>query len=131
MIKREKRIFSFNHYVHYTIIKREKSFFHLITTITTPWSREKKVLFSFNHYVHYTMIERQKVFLFHLVTTFTTPWSRETYFFISALHSLRHGHKKKKLHYYVDYVRIIKKISFFNFTMRFTMQVSSCISLCF
>ena len=51
-----KTFYSFNHYIHYIIIKREKRFFfHFVTTFTTPWSRERKF------------------FCHRLVTTFTTP----------------------------------------------------------
>ena len=68
LMKKEKWCFSFIHYDHYATTKsefffviyllrslrydpeRKKFFFHLPTTITTPWSREKKV-FSFSHYV--------------------------------------------------------------------------------
>ena len=75
--------FSFTRYVHYTMTKREKEFFfisslrslhhdqetkkffiHLVTTFTTPWSRDKKGFYSFRHYVHYTMIKREKSFFF-------------------------------------------------------------------
>ena len=47
--------FLFSHYVHYAMIKRKKDFFishyvycaiiHLVTTFTTPWSRQKKDFF--------------------------------------------------------------------------------------
>ena len=40
-----KNFFPFSDYLHYAMIKRKKSFFHLATTFTTPWSREKKVFF--------------------------------------------------------------------------------------
>ena len=69
---REKQFFFIQSLRSYTMIKSEKSFFHLVTTFTTPLSR--------SHYVHYAMIKRKKKL-----------------FFISALHSLRHGHNKKIL----------------------------------
>ena len=98
MVKTEKSFFLFSHCVHYIIIKREKSiffiyplrslhhdqvrkkgffqerktfFFHLVTTFTTPWSRENK---TFSHLVSMftTPWSRQKTVFFYLVTTFTT-----------------------------------------------------------
>ena len=48
MIQKEKRVFSFNHYLHYTMIKIEKRFF------------------SFNHYVHYTVIKREREKVFYI-----------------------------------------------------------------
>ena len=77
------------------MIKEEKSFFHLVTSVLCH-DQEKNKFFLFSHYVH--NIDQERFFFFHLVTTFTTPWSREFFFFfISALHSPRHGHKKNKL----------------------------------
>ena len=37
-------------------------FCHLPTTITTLWSREKKVFFWFTYYDHYAMVKREKSF---------------------------------------------------------------------
>ena len=51
IIKRKNVFFSISYYDHYAMIKRKKVFFHLPPTITTPWSREKKV-FPFSHYLH-------------------------------------------------------------------------------
>ena len=67
-------------FVVIVMIKKEKTFFHLVTTFTTPWSREKKVFF-ISRYAHYTIIKREKKFFF-LVTTFTTPWSRQKKVFL-------------------------------------------------
>ena len=57
---------------------------------------------------------------------------KKKFFFISALHSLRHGHKKNKLIFIAPLPGLRydhKKISFFNFTTTFTMQISSYILL--
>ena len=149
MIKREKGFFWFNHYVNYARIKkkkvffpirhyvdypmikrkifsfilflrslhhdqeRKKNFFDLVATLTRPWSRDN--------------------FFFHLVPLFTTPWSREICFCISALHSLRQCHQKKKRMIFVAprlWLRYDhRKISFFSFSTTFTMHVSCHISL--
>ena len=44
--------------------QEQKFFFHLATTITTLWSREKNVFFSLSYYDHYAMIKREKVVFF-------------------------------------------------------------------
>ena len=78
--------------------QEQKFFFHLATTITTLWSRDKNCFFSFTYYDHYAMIKREesafiyslgllrhdeekKLFFFHLATTITRPWWRGKKFF--------------------------------------------------
>ena len=51
--------FSFQHYFHYTVIRRIKYCFNIATTFTTPWPRQKINLFSFQPYLHYKVLEVQ------------------------------------------------------------------------
>ena len=53
--------FSFQHYFHYTVIRRIKYCFNIATTFTTPWPRQKINLFSFQHYPHYKVLEIQEI----------------------------------------------------------------------
>ena len=89
--------FSFSHYIHYALIKREKSFFSFMSLLSIHRGQERKFFFffffAFSHYVHYAMVKRESLFslchyvhyamikrkkrFFHLVTTCNTPWSRE------------------------------------------------------
>ena len=74
-----KTFYSFNHYIHYTIIKREKRFF------------------SFSHYVHYTMVKREKIFLSSFSHYFHYAMiKRKKDFFILVLRSLHHDQERKK-----------------------------------
>ena len=132
MIKREKVFFWFNHYVNYAGIKKQKVFFPIRHYV--DYTMIKRKIFSFILFLrslHHDQ-ERKKFFFdlvttltrplsrdnffFHLVPLFTTPWSREICFCISALHSLRQCHQKKKewflLHHYFGYATIIEKYPF-------------------
>ena len=62
-------------------------FFHLVTTLTPPWLREKP--FSpFRHYVQYAMVTQKEIW-FYWITTLTTlrSWKKGS-FFISLGRSL-------------------------------------------
>ena len=89
----EKSCFSFIHYDQYAMTKSETFFFHLATTITTLWSREKKNFFSFSYYDHYAMIKREKSF-FHLATLSNNK-ERKILFSIYSLWSLCHDQEWK------------------------------------
>ena len=128
-MKKEKCFLSFSYYDHYAVIKREKSFFHLVTiftneegnlfffylftTITTPSSREKKSFFQLATTITTTW-SREKKFFFRLATKITTSWSREKeVFFIQPLCPLM---KKEKccfsfIHY--NHYAMTKSESFF------------------
>ena len=60
-----KTFYSFNHYIHYTIIKREKIF-----------------LSSFSHYFHYTMVKRKKDFFILVLRSLHHDQERKKFFFI-------------------------------------------------
>ena len=106
----ERKIFFFIYWLWSIRHHKERKFlFHLATTITMPWSIEKKVcfmyplcslmkkekyFFSFSYYDHYVLIKRQKIF-FHLGTMFTNE-ERKMFFFSELLQSLRHDQGRKK-----------------------------------
>ena len=93
-----------------------KFFLHLGITITTLWSREKKVFFSFIYYDYYAMTKKEKSF-FHLATMFTNEerkmlffiysvWSvchdeKWKFFFIELLRSLRYDQERKKVFFHL------------------------------
>ena len=106
-MKKEKWFLSFSYYDHYAMFKRKKVFFfHLATTINTPWSREKKLV-SFSDYVQKW---RKKNIFFHLFTTITTPWPREKVFFSFS--------------YYDHNAMIKREKSFFHLATMFTKKES-------
>ena len=128
-MKKEKCFFLFSCYDQYAMIKREKTFFHLATmftneekniyffhiatTISRQWSREKKLFFLLATIIN-TPLSREKSVFCHIATTITTPLSREEkVFFISRLCSEM---KKEKyffsfIHY--DHYAMTKRESFF------------------
>ena len=110
-----KTFFSFSHHVHYAIIKREKRFFHLVTTFITPWSREEKVFFHLVTTLTTPWSIEENVF-FHLVTTFTTPWSNH------YVHYTMNKTEKSfsSFSHYVDYIMIKRGKSFFHLVTTFT-----------
>ena len=178
MIKREKSFSSFSYYVHHVMIKSEKAFFHLATTLTTPRIRKKKEFsiqplrllrliksekkfFSFSHYVACCSIFKREKRFFYLATTLTTPRSRKkgefsiqplrllchdqerkNAFFIQLLRSLRHDQEEKRLFFiyplpcllrhdqetktifsfshYAHYAKIKKEKRLFNLATTFT-----------
>ena len=129
-MKKEKCFVSFSYHDRYAMIEREKSFchlatmftneegktfflFYLLTTTTTPWSREKKVFF---HSATLSTNEERKmmffiyslrslchdqgwILFFHLATTSTTLWSRAEKVFFSFT--------------YYDHYAMIKREKFF------------------
>ena len=105
MIKRQKEFFfSFRIYVHYTMMKTEKQvFLNLVTTFTTPSSKEKKRFFFVYSLRSLHHDQESKKFFIPWVTTFTTPWSTEKKVFFSF--SL-----------YVHYTRIKREKEFFFFS---------------
>ena len=119
-------------YVLILMIKKEKTFFHLVTTFTMLWLTEKKY-FIISHCVHFTIIKREKSF-FHLVTTIATPWSRQmfffhlviaftkpwsrqkNFFFFESLRSLHHDQDRKSFlsfSHYVYYTMVKRGKCFF------------------
>ena len=96
--------FSFSHYIHYALIKREKSFFSFMSLLSIHRGQERKFFFffffAFSHYVHYAMVKRESLFsLCH------------------SLRSLRHDQEKEKVFsfsHYIQYAMVKrgKKVSF-------------------
>ena len=67
-MKKEKGFFSFIHYDHYAMIKREKTFFHLATMFTN----EERKMFFFIYSLRSLRHDQERRFLIHLATTITT-----------------------------------------------------------
>ena len=84
---------------------RDETKFHLVTTFTKLWAREKKV-FSFSHCVHYVMI-KSKTFFLHFSSTFTmvTMVKRKRNWFL--------------LHHYLDYTTIMKNYFLFHYCVQY------------
>ena len=87
MIKIEKScFFSFNHYVHYAMMKRKKAFF--IQSLHSLRHDQQENLFSFQHYIRYAMITRKRNrFLLHRCLDYTTTIKKYP-FLISLRRSL-------------------------------------------
>ena len=148
-MKKEKCFVSFSYHDRYAMIEREKSFchlatmftneegktfflFYLLTTTTTPWSREKKVFF---HSATLSTNEERKMMFFiyslrslchdqewilfcHLPTTITTLWSREkkVFFWFYLLRSLRHDQERKIFFHLATILANEKGKMFFSFS---------------
>ena len=115
-------------------MKRKKVFFHLGTTITTPWSREKNTLFtneerkmfffSFIHYHHYAMTKSDG-FFFYLPTTIPTLWSREKKVFFHLATTFTNEERKMfffSFSYYDHCAMMKREKSFFNLGILFSNE---------
>ena len=135
---RQKVFFSFSHYDHYAMIKREKSFFHLATIFTN----EERKIFFFIYWLWSLPHHKERKFLFHLAKTITMPWSREKkvcfmyppcslmkkekYFFSFSYYDHSALIKKKKVFfsfsYYDHYPMIKRKKGVFHLATMFTNE---------
>ena len=95
-------------------MQQEKCFFHLATTITTLWWREKKLFFSFSYYNQYAMIKRKKGFFwFSYYHHYAKIKTEKSFFQLATMFTNEEGKMFFFLFIHYDHYAMIKIKKFF------------------